>query len=125
MAHYPNTSRNTATSKRGWLAPLLTGAAGLAVGGLLATGITLAAADGPTGSQSECVAAIGHADKAIEIYSQGFADAADAIDAYMVNDYGAMDRSTRNINTAANNLGPVLTDYYTASDACVGGGSNG
>ena len=125
MTHYPNTSHNTATSNRGWKVPVLTGVAGLAVGGLLAAGITLAAADGPTGRQSECVAAIGHADEAIEIYSQGFIDAADAIDAYMVNDYGAMDRSTRNINTAANNLGPVLTDYYTASDACVGGGSNG
>lgn len=117
---YSNTSTNPTTSKRGWLAPLLTGAAGLAVGGLLATGITVAATDTPTGSQTDCVAAIGHADEAIEIYSQGFIDAADAIDAYMVNDYGAMDRSTRNINTAADDLGPVLTDYYTTSDECLG-----
>lgn len=122
---YSNTSTNPTTSKRGWLAPLLTGAAGLAVGGLLATGITLAAADGPTGSQSECVAAIGHADEAIEIYSQGFSDAADAIDAYMVNDYSAMDASTRNINTAADNLEPVLMDYYTTSGECLGGGFDG
>ena len=122
---YPNTSTRPTTSKRGWLTPLLTGVAGLAVGGLLATGITLAATDTPTGSQADCVAAIGHADEAIEIYSQGFADAADAIDAYLTNDYSAMDRSTRNINTAADNLEPVLTDYYTTSDACMGGGLNG
>ena len=124
MTH-SNTSTNPTTSKRGWMAPVIAGVAGLAVGGLVATGITLAAADGPTGIQSECVAAIGHADEAIEIYSQGFADAADAIDAYMFNDYGAMDRSTRNISTAADNLEPVLTDYYTTSDACMGGGLNG
>ena len=107
------------------MAPVIAGVAGLAVGGLLATGITLAVADTPTGSQTDCVAAIGHADEAIEIYSQGFADAADAIDAYLLNDYGAMDRSTRNINTAADNLEPVLMNYYTTSDVCMGGGLNG
>ena len=122
---YHNTSRNPVTSKRGWMAPVIAGVAGLAVGGLLAVGITVAATDTPTGSQTDCVAAIGHADEAIEIYSQGFIDAADAIDAYMVNDYSAMDRSTRNINTAADNLAPVLMDYYTASGECLGGGLNG
>ena len=124
MTH-SNTSTIPTTSKRGWMAPVITGVAGLAVGGLAATGITLAAADTPTGSQTDCVAAIGHADEAIEIYSQGFADAADAIDAYLVNDYSGMDRSTRNINTAADNLEPVLMDYYATSDVCMGGGFDG
>ena len=124
MTHYPNTSHNTATSKRGWLAPLLTGAAGLAVGGLLATGITLAAADGPTGSQSECVAAIGHADDAIDLYSGAFGDAANALDAYLSNDYRSMDTYTSNINTAADDVQRVLIDYELASAECVGG-SNG
>ena len=124
MTHYPNTSHNTATSKRGWLAPLLTGAAGLAVGGLLATGITLAAADGPTGSQSECVAAIGHADDAIDLYSGAFGDAANALDAYLSNDYRSMDTYTSNINTAADDVQSVLIDYELASAECVGG-SNG
>lgn len=125
MTHYPNTSHNTATSKRGWLAPLLTGAAGLAVGGLLATGITMSAADGPTGSQSECVAAIGHADEAIDLYSGAFGDAANAVDSYLINDYAGVDASTRNMNTAADNLEPVLMDYYTASGECLGGGFDG
>ena len=124
MTHYPNTSHNTATSKRGWLAPLLTGAVGLAVGGLLATGITLAAADGPTGSQSECVAAIGHADDAIDLYSGAFGDAANALDAYLSNDYRSMDTYTSNINTAADDVQRVLIDYELASAECVGS-SNG
>ena len=119
MTHYPNTSHNTATSKRGWLAPLLTGVAGLAVGGLLATGITLAAADDPTGSQSECVAAIGHADDAIDLYSGAFTDAANALDAYLAYDYDSMDTSTANINAAATELEPVLMDYYATSNKCL------
>ena len=124
MTHYPNTSHNTATSKRGWLAPLLTGVSGLAVGGLLATGITLAAADGPTGSQSDCVAAIGHADDAMDLYRGAFSDASDAINAYLSNDYRSMDTYTSNINTAAADVQSVLIDYDLASAECVGG-SNG
>ena len=124
MTHYPNTSHNTATSKRGWLAPLLTGVSGLAVGGLLATGITLAAADGPTGSQSDCVAAIGHADDAMDLYRGAFGDASDAINAYLSNDYRSMDTYTSTINTAADDVQSVLIDYELASAECVGG-SNG
>src|SRR5690625_3459358 len=93
--------------KTSWKITALVSGATLVVGGLAGAGIVLAASDKPADTSS-CVAAIGHADEAIEIYSQGFLDAADAIDAYMVNDYGAMDRSTRNISTAADNLEPVL-----------------
>ena len=123
MTH-SNTSTNPTTSKRGWLVPLITGAAGLTVGGLLATGITLAAADGPTGSQSECVAAIGHADDAMDLYRGAFVDASDAINAYLSNDYRSMDTYTSNINTAADDVQSVLIDYELASAECVGG-SNG
>ena len=123
MTH-SNTSTNPTTSKRGWLVPLITGAAGLTVGGLLATGITLAAADGPTGSQSECVAAIGHADDAMDLYRGAFGDASDAIGAYLSNDYRSMDTYTSNINTAADDVQSVLIDYELASAECVGG-SNG
>lgn len=107
-----------------WKITALVSGATLVVGGLAGAGIVLAASD-TAADTGACVAAIGHADEAIEIYSQGFVDAADAIDAYMVNDYSAMDRSTRNINTAADNLAPVLMDYYTASGECLGGGLNG
>lgn len=119
---YPNTSTQPRqqSTKRSWMAPVIAGVAGLAFGGLAATGITMTTTGTQGGSQAECVAAIGHADQAIDLYSGAFTDAADAIDSYMAYDYSAMDGSTANINAAADELGPILTDYNLAADKCVG-----
>lgn len=110
--------------KTSWKVTALVSGATLVVGGLAGAGIVLAASDKPADTSS-CVAAIGHADDAIDIYSGAFTDAANAIDSYLINDYSGMDASTRNINSAADELLPVLTDYYTTSDECLGGGTNG
>lgn len=110
--------------KTSWKITALVSGATLVVGGLAGAGIVLAASD-TAADTSSCVAAIGHADDAMDLYRGAFTDAANAIDSYLINDYSGMDASTRNINTAADDLSPVLADYYTTSDECLGGGTNG
>ena len=105
--------------KTSWKITALVSGATLVVGGLAGAGIVLATSDAAADTSS-CVSAIGHADEAIDIYSGAFNDAANAIDSYLINDYAGMDASNRNMNTAADNLEPVLMDYYTASGQCLG-----
>ena len=104
--------------KTSWKITALASGATLVVGGLAGAGIVRAASDTPADTSS-CVAAIGHADDAIDLYSGAFGDAANAVDSYLINDYAGMDASTRNMNTAADNLEPVLMDYYATSNKCL------
>ena len=109
--------------KTSWKITALVSGAALFVGGLAGAGIVLAASDTAADSGA-CVAAIGHADDAMDLYRGAFTDAANALDAYLSNDYRSMDTYTSNINTASDDVQSVLTDYDLASAECVGG-SNG
>ena len=109
--------------KTSWKITALVSGATLVVGGLAGAGIVLAASDAAADTSS-CVAAIGHADDAMDLYRGAFTDAANALDAYLSNDYRSMDTYTSNINTASDDVQSVLTDYDLASAECVGG-SNG
>ena len=109
--------------KTSWKITALVSGATLVVGGLAGAGIVLAASDTPADTGA-CVAAIGHADDAMDLYRGAFTDAAGAIDAYLAYDYDSMDTYTSNINTAADDVQSVLIDYELASAECVGG-SNG
>ena len=109
--------------KTSWKITALVSGATLVVGGLAGAGIVLAASD-TAADTSSCVAAIGHADDAMDLYRGAFTDASDAIGAYLSNDYRSMDTYTSNINTAADDVQRVLIDYELASAECVGG-SNG
>ena len=109
--------------KTSWKITALASGATLVVGGLVGAGITMAASD-TASDTSSCVAAIGHADDAMDLYRGAFTDASDAIGAYLSNDYRSMDTYTSNINTAADDVQGVLIDYELTSAECVGG-SNG
>ena len=109
--------------KTSWKITALASGATLVLGGLVGAGIVLAASD-KAADTSSCVAAIGHADDAMDLYRGAFGDASDAINAYLSNDYRSMDTYTSNINTAADDVQSVLIDYGLASAECVGG-SNG
>ena len=109
--------------KTSWKITALASGATLVVGGLVGAGITMAASD-TASDTSACVAAIGHADDAMDLYRGAFGDASDAINAYLSNDYRSMDTYTSNINTAADDVQSVLIDYELTSAECAGG-SNG
>ena len=109
--------------KTSWKITALASGATLVLGGLVGAGIALAASD-KAADTGACVAAIGHADDAMDLYRGAFGDASDAIGAYLSNDYRSMDTYTSNINTAADDVQSVLIDYELTSAECVGG-SNG
>ena len=96
--------------KTSWKITALVSGATLVVGGLVGAGITMAASD-KAADTGACVAAIGHADDAMDLYRGAFRDASDAIGAYLSNDYRSMDTYTSNINTAADDVQSVLIDY--------------
>ena len=109
--------------KTSWKITALASGATLVLGGLAGAGIVLAASD-TAADTGACVAAIGHADDAMDLYRGAFGDASEAINAYLSNDYRSMDTYTSNINTAADDVQSVLIDYELTSAECVGG-SNG
>ena len=81
-----------------------------------------AAAPETPDNRTSCTAALGHAERIIELQSEGFREASNGVTASALNDYAGVRRATDNINALAPQVRSERDQYDIAAEACRGGG---
>lgn len=103
--------------------PIATAAAGVALGAAFMTGVQAQAGVG--GAEAVCIEALGHAEDTFGIYSAGFTDAADVIEAYQRSDYRSMNAGTNRLGDRVEEIEGTLNAYWRSSDECRTAYQNG
>jgi hypothetical protein len=109
---------NTHTPKTPFI---IAAAAGLATGALATTGVFLATtnSEAEAVTPNDCVTALDHADRAMELYSDTLNHTADTLEAYRANDGHTMDVHTEAIRINNEELYPLLDDFKTTKTQCI------
>lgn len=129
----PGTRQQRATP-RGWRMPIITGALGIAVGGVLAGTITAASVDPEIQTETQtvtetvevestpdaCIEALDLADTGLTLTASSMSLAMDGWEAYINDDVPGVEAATAGIDTNNQEMEQIIDPYHRAKAECGG-----